>query len=266
MDLVITQGLAALPAPLAILLTIGAPTLLALGIGAVIFSLFTPQEFTANAFVGSVKFGFVVEIYAAVAALTLVGAWDIYQTARDTLQKEVGALYTLALSIDAYDLPEQAGARSEMRMAIRNYAAAVVSADWPAMQAGMASTGSDAAFQQLAQTFMRVEPISNAQQAVAQNAAQWVANIADARIARLSVMSRTLSGLIWFLVLTVSVAVIAFQWFFGGASQGMHYAMGAVIAIIVGGVLLVAVKLAFPFVGDPPLLSPRPYFELMQVS
>jgi len=90
--------------------------------------------------------------------------------------------------------------------------------------------------------------------------------VGEARITRLSVMSRTLSGLIWALVLTVSVATIAFQWFFAGGSVTMHYAMGAVIALIVGAVLLVAIKLAFPFVGDPALLTPRPFLAMMEVS
>ncbi|RYJ04514.1 MAG: DUF4239 domain-containing protein [Acetobacteraceae bacterium] len=265
-DLLATHGIAALPTPLAAALAIGIPLLLAMGFGHVMLSLFTPQEFAANALVGSIKFSFVVEIYAAVAALTLVGSWDIYQTARDTLQKEVGAMYMLALTVDGYNLPNQQELRIEMRASIRHYAAAVVSEDWPAMQAGTPAAGSERAFQRLARAFLDADAATPSQQAVAQNTGQWVANVADARIARLSVMSRTLSGLIWMLVLAVSVAVIAFQWFFGGANQAMHYAMGAVIAVIVGAVLLVALKLAFPFVGEPALLSPRPYFALMQVS
>jgi hypothetical protein len=265
MDLLATHGIAALPTLLAAAITVGLPLLLALGFGHVMFSLFTAQEFAANAFVGSIKFGFVVEIYAVVAALTLVGSWDIYQSSRDTLQKEVGAIYMLALAVDGYGLPDQQARRGEMRAAIRGYASAVVSEDWPMMQAGTTGAGSEHAFQRLARAFLDADLATPAQQAVAQNVVQWVANVADARIARLSVMSRTLSGLIWLLVLTVSVAVIAFQWFFGSANQAMHYAMGAVVAAIVGAVLLVALKLAFPFVGDPALLTPRPYFELMQV-
>jgi hypothetical protein len=86
------------------------------------------------------------------------------------------------------------------------------------------------------------------------------------RIARLSVMSRSLSTLIWLLVLTCSVSVISFQWFFAGGSMAMNFAMGSVIALIVGAVLLVAIKLAHPFVGDPPLLTPRPFLALMEVT
>jgi hypothetical protein len=41
--------------------------------------------------------------------------------------------------------------------------------------------------------------------------------------------------------------------------------MAAVIAVIVGSVLLVAIKLAFPYVGEPPMLSPAPFLRMMDL-
>ncbi|NKC32289.1 bestrophin-like domain [Falsiroseomonas selenitidurans] len=265
-ELSLPHHIAALPGWLAILLTAGVPVLLALGLGYLMHQLFTPQEFAANVQVGAVKYGFVVEIYAVVAALALVGAWDIYQTARDTMQKETSSLYMLALSVDAFDGPAFEPARQAMRSAIRGYAGAVVGEDWPAMQAGQPTTGSEVAFQRLARVFLDLDGSTGGQLSLQQKINDWVSEVGEARIARLSVMSRTLSGLIWALVLTVSVATIAFQWFFGGGHATMHYAMGLVIALIVGAVLLVALKLAFPFVGDPALLTPRPFLALMEVT
>lgn len=98
----LVQFLTALPLPLLILVALGVPLLLAVGIGHVIQALFTPQELAANAAVGATKYSFIVEVYAVVAALTLVGSWDIYQTSRDNLQREAGGLYLLALSVPSY--------------------------------------------------------------------------------------------------------------------------------------------------------------------
>ncbi len=265
MDMLLPHELAALPAWLGMLLAITVPVVLALMIGRVIFSLFTPQEFLANAQVGATKYGFIVEIYAVVAALALVGAWDTYQTARDTLQKEAAGLYMLAHAVDTFDGPALQPVREEMRGALRAYASAVAEEDWPAMQAGIGSNASDAAFSRLTRVFLDADGEKPSQQVLQQKTGDWLGQVAEARIARLSVGSRTLSGLIWMLVLTTSVAVIAFQWFFGGGTAAMHYAMGAVIAVIVGSVLLVSLKLAYPFVGDPPLLTPRPFLALMEI-
>ncbi|NKE44886.1 DUF4239 domain-containing protein [Roseomonas frigidaquae] len=266
MEFSLPHHIAAMPGWLAIMLTAGVPVLLALALGHAMHQIFTPQEFAANAQIGAVKYGFVVEIYAVVAALALVGSWDIYQTARDTVQQETSNLYMLALAVDSFGGADLAPARDEMRTAIRLYAGAVVANDWPVMQAGQPGTGSEAAFQRLARAFLDVEGRSDGQHALKQNVGDWLAAVAKARIERLSVMSRTLSGLIWALVLTVSVATISFQWFFGGGHVALHYTMGAIIALIVGAVLLVSLKLAFPFVGDPALLTPRPYLSLMEVT
>jgi len=262
----VTSLLAELPLPVAALIAVGVPLLVAVLLGNIILALFTEQELGQNAFLASVKYGFVVEIYAAVAALTLVGAWDIYSTMREILQREAHALYMLALSVDTYGAPEQAVLRDAMRAAIRAYAADIVSLDWPSLRAGVTVTGSDAAFHRLARVFLGAPPATPAQEALAQNIPAWVAQAAEARISRLSVTSRALSSLIWFLVMLVSVAVIVFQWFFSGPQKGLHSAMGLVTAMIVGGVLLVAVKLAHPLAGDAPLLSNRPFLELMQVQ
>ncbi len=257
--------IAALPLLYAALIMIGVPLLLAIIVGVVISSLFTPQEFAQNAFMVSMKFGFVVQVYAVVAALTLVGAWDIYQTSRDQVQRETGALYLLAHAVDTYALPQQAPARNEMRAAIRNYASSVAFGDWAQMKAGVHSHTSDAAYTRLARAFMDVEPVTGAQQGVAQNTPEWLARVAESRIGRLSVSTRALSQLIWLLCIAVSVSVLSFQWLFTGSNNVIHIALGAGSAIVVGGVLLVALKLSYPFIGSPPLLSPGPFFQLMEL-
>lgn len=266
MESAFSFAIAAMPSWLAILITAGVPVAMAIFLGTVMQTVFTPQEFAANAATGATKYGFVVEIYAVVAALALVGGWDIYQNQRDILQKEATGIYMLALSVDTFDGPAFEENRQEMRAAIRNYASSVVSIDWPQMQVGQSSTGSEAAYQRLVRAFFDVDGETSGQTSLQQNIPVWIADVAESRIARLSVMSRSLSTLIWVLVLTCSVSVIVFQWFFAGGSMAMNFAMGSVISLIVGAVLLVAIKLAHPFVGDPALLTPRPFLALMEVT
>lgn len=262
----VIQFLSGLPLPLLLLASLGVPLLIALILGQAILAFFTPRELTANSAVGAAKYSFIVEVYAVVAALSLVGAWDIYQTSRDHLQRETGGLYLLALSVPSYGDPAQAAQRAEMYAAIRGYAAAVAVQDWPHMLAANNRSGSDIEFQRLVRAFLDVEPVNGAQQALSQNMVGWVAQVSEARIARLSQHSRTFATLIWILVLLVSVAVLAFQWFVGSATNAVNYTMGGVIALIVGVVLMVSGKLAFPFNGDPPFLSPAPFFQLMGVG
>jgi len=262
----LVQFLVSLPLPVMLLVALSVPLLMAFAIGQMILSAFTPQELTANSTVGIAKYGFVVEVYAVVAALTLVGSWEIYQTSRDHLQREAGGLYLLALSVPSYGEAAQAPRRAEMYASLRDYASAVATKDWPHMIAANGRSGSDVEFQRLTRAFVDAEPLTGAQQALAQNVVGWIAQVSEARNARLSQHSRTFGTLIWILVLTVSVAVLVFQWFVGSASNGVHYAMGAVIALIVGVVIVVAGKLGFPFNGEPPFLSPSPFYQMMAVG
>lgn len=262
----VIQFLSGLPLPLLLLASLGVPLALALILGQAILAVFTPQELTANSTVGTAKYSFIIEVYAVVAALSLVGAWDIYQTSRDNLQRETGGLYLLALSVPSYGDASQAAHRAEMYASIRGYAGAVAVQDWPHMLAANNRSGSDIEFQRLVRAFLDIEPVNAAQQALSQNMVGWVAQVSEARIARLSQHSRTFGTLIWILVLLLSVAVLAFQWFVGSATNAVNYTMGGVIALIVGVVLLVSGKLAFPFNGDPPFLSPAPFYQLMAVG
>jgi hypothetical protein len=266
LDAELIQLVSALPLPALIGVTLGVPLFLALLLGGMVQALFTPRELASNAEVGVAKYGFIVEVYAVVAALTLVGSWGIYQTAREDLRHESGALFMLASAVPTYASPEQAPQRAEMYAAIRAYAAAVAALDWPQMQRATNRSGSDEEFQRLARAFLDAEPVTAAQQALAQNVAGWLHQIADARIARLSANSRSFGALIWVLVLLVSVAVLVFQWFIGSTTAPVHYAMAGVIALIAGTVLAISVKLAFPFAGDPPFLSPAPFIQLMRVG
>jgi hypothetical protein len=265
MDMLLAQSIASLSLPVAVFTTVLLPVILAIGIGGIIHSVFTPQELATNAAVGYAKFSVLTEIYAVIAALTLVGSWDIYQNSRDVIQRETNALYMLALSAEAYGKPVQEELRVAMRFSIRNYASEVVGEEWPVMQGRGRTENSENAFQLLAETFLTAEPLTDAQRAIAPNIPQWISNISETRITRLSMMSRTISSIVWTLLLASSAAILAFQWFFAGARSGIHFAMGIVISMIIGGVLLTCLKLAFPFNGDYPLLSSRPFLAIMEI-
>jgi hypothetical protein len=265
LDAALSLTLAGMPPWLAIPLAIGGPVTAAFMLGRLATQLFTDQDFLRNARTGAVKYEFIALIYATAAALALAGSWDIYQTQRDKLQTETSRLYALALTVDAFEGAAFADRRAEMAAAIRGYASAVVTEDWPRMEHGEPSGGSERAFQRLARAFFDNNPETEGQGNLAQNYSGWLGEVAEARIARVSVVSRSLVGLVWLLLLACSVAAIGFQWFFAGSNTRINFAMGSVTAVIVGTVLLVSARLTHPFVGDPPLLSPRPFFALMEV-
>lgn len=228
----------------------------------VVNQYFTVMELAPNNIVGGFKFAFLAELYAVTVALCLVGSWEIYQSARDTVQREAATIYFLLQSIPVYNDPSQVEARQDMVQSVRNYAKAVVEKDWDNMRTGRTIAGSDPEFNLLVRAFLDVEPKTAAQQALQQNTAQWLAQVNEYRINRLSSVSRTLAGLLWLLVASSTTIALAFPWFFGSPNQLTQAIMGGLISVTMTGVLLVAVKLAYPFAGEA-LVAPGMFLTLM---
>jgi hypothetical protein len=244
----------------AILVTLGVAISL---LGAYVMNrIFTVAELEANNVVAGYKYTAIAEFYAVIIALGLVGAWEIYQNARDTVQREASSLYFLLQAAPTYSQPEQQADRQRMETSIKDYAKAVVERDWSNMQRGLMVPASDPEFNRLVRAFLDVQPTTAAQQALQQNTAQVVMEMNQLRIQRLSSVSRTLSGIVWVLIALGAFIVVAFPWFFGTVNQLTQAVMGALASVVMTGILLVAVKLAFPFAGEP-LVTPAIFLTLM---
>ena len=145
---------------------IGAGVLISLLGHYIVNQYFTVAELEPNNVVGGVKYSFIAEVYAVTVALCLVGSWEIYQNARDTVQREAASMYFLLQAVPVYSEPGQEGARQAMEFGVRNYAKAVVEKDWDNMRLGRTVSSSDPEFNLLVRAYLDVEPKSGAQQAL----------------------------------------------------------------------------------------------------
>lgn len=255
--------IAALPAWLGVLICGLVPSVAALLVGRIITSIFTGRELSENAPAGVVKFNTILNIFAVICALVLVGSWEVYNSMRDAVQKEASALYLLHLIVDVFRDPQHAEMRAEMRAALNAYASAVAEIDWPYLAVGGVTNQSEAAFVRLARAFFDVTPSDLVQDSLSSNTSIYMQSLVEARIQRMWAPQRTLTNLIWILFLAGSVSVLSFQWFFSSGNSYVQYMMGFIITFLIGLVMFTAVKLAFPFSGSAPLLTNQPFFNLM---
>lgn len=255
--------IAGLPPVLGVLVCGMVPSLAALLIGRMITSVFTGRELSENAPAGVVKFNTILNIFAVISALVLVGSWEVYNSMRDAVQKEASALYLLHLIIDVFRDPQHAELRAEMRAALNAYATSVAEVDWPYLAAGGVTDRSEAAFVRLARAFLDVTPGDLIQDSLSSNTSIYMQSLVEARIQRMWAPQRTLTNLIWILFFASSVSVLSFQWFFSSGNSYVQYMMGFIIAFLIGLVIFTAIKLAFPFSGSPALLTNQPFLNLM---
>lgn len=249
--------LANLPLALSAPLIVGVGVMLSLVGTYVTSNLFTDLELQANNAVGGPKFTFIGQVYSVTLALALVGAWDVYQSARDGVQREAVVLKALDGASQVFSEPEQQPARVEIRRTIRSYSHAVVTKEWKTMHQGLDDPEASRRLNRLVELYTTLKPLNAAQVTSQHNAMRLLEDLTRYRISRVSTLSNTLVGLIWVLVLAGAFVTIAFTWFLGSPNTLAQAAMSAIIAAFIMMHLLVILKLTHPFAGETAI-SPNP--------
>jgi len=240
------------------------PALCALLVGRIITSVFTRAELDQNASLGTAKFNILVNIYSVVLALTLVGSWDSYNAIRDNVKKEVSSLYILNLVIDMYRGDENAAMRNEMRLSMSRYISAMVDGEWPYLRTGVMERSAEPEFRRMMRSFLDVSPTDQFQDSLSGNSSLFLESVSDARISRLWAHSRAMFAMGWALLFSTTVAVLSFQWFFGGGMGALQYTLGLGVSLISGLVMFLSARLAYPFSGTEPLITYLPYLRILE--
>ena len=255
--------LARIPLDIAVPLLIGIAVLISIIGTWIVNTIYTPFQLEPNNAIGGIKFGFLGEIYAVTLALALIGAFDRYTEAQTTVQKEVATLVALARAADVYDQPGQSEDRARMKSAVREYARAVVEKEWRTMSIGIPSFEVTHRLNQLSDVYLKVEPITNAQQALQQNTVECVRQVNESRSFRLTTVSRSLVSLVWILLGMGTAIAIVFPWFFGSANVVIQGLMSAILISFLVMHLVVVLHLAYPFVGETAV-SPSVFLAIAQ--
>ncbi|NQW08745.1 MAG: DUF4239 domain-containing protein [Alphaproteobacteria bacterium] len=226
-------------------------------------SVFTPFQLEPNNLVGGVKFAFLGEVYAVTLGLALIGAFDIYTTAQTNAQREVSTLVSLERATAVYAEPSQAAERAAMRRTIKEYARAVVEKEWRVMSYGIADHEVSLRLVDMANAFLRIEPLTAAQQAAQQNTVEWVRQINEYRTFRLTTVSRSLIAMVWTVLVTGTLTAIVFPWFFGSVNLTAQVLMSGLLVSFLMLHLLMVLQLSYPFIGDTSV-SPNAFLEVAQ--
>jgi hypothetical protein len=242
-------------------LALSAPLIIGVGVGAslvgayVTSNFFTDVELQANNAVGAPKYTFIGQVYSVTLALALVGAWDVYQSARDGVQREAVVLVALDRAAQVFSEPAQQPARVEIRRTIRLYVHAIVTKEWKIMHQGLDDPEATQKLNRLVELFTTLEPLNVAQVTSQQNAMRLLEDLTRYRVSRVNTLSNTLIALIWALVLAGALVTIGFPWFFGSPNTLAQAAMSAIIAAFIMMHLLVILKLTHPFAGETAISS-----------
>lgn len=232
---------------------------------------FGEQQLELNNILGGFQYLAMSQVYGAFLGFLLLGTYQRYDAVRNSIVTEANALTTLDRLAGAFP----AGARDQFRGALRDYAHEVVDVEWPQMGQRKADLGTAPPLDTLYYVFGAIEPTSSnlhvfkelpttdtKQLELANYARELVDVIRDMRGVRVLRSLGSMQILLWVAVITGTAVAMIFPWFFGTANPAAAFAMSVLSIVMMTSIILVVLKLSYPF-GGTQGLQPTPYLAFL---
>lgn len=238
---------------LGFLMVVLAPTAIVFAASCLIRRTAPLEWLRRNNEVGGYKYQAVSAIYAVLIGFVVVAVWERFHEAEGHVTTEATAWTTLnRLSIG---LPEEAAAG--VREAALAYLDLTVRQEWPAMARREALPQVGIALTEVTRRYLAIADESHRTQTVVSKSIDLLADISQARRARLGAMAGSVPRILWFSLVAGSVIMVGFSFLLGSENLIGQAVMTAMVAFTVTSLLFVAVLLDQPFSG-PASIGTQP--------
>jgi hypothetical protein len=184
--------------------------------------------------------------YAVLLGLVVVAAWEQFQTARNTTEREASELAEVFWL--GHRLPEAEGHR--LQELARSYARVVVDEEWPLIARGGSSPRAWELMDEIRLTIQNMNPDTEAEQVLYEQGLERVYDLADARRDRLLDAREGIPPILWVVLVVGAIVTVGFTYLFGLDDTTTHMLMVALLALIIGLILFTIGSLEYPFSGD----------------
>ena len=196
--------------------------------------------------------------YAVLLGLVVVAAWEQFQTARNTAEREADELAEIFWL--GHRLPPAEGHR--LQELSRSYARVVVDEEWPMLARGESSPRAWALIDEIRLTLQNQDPHTQAEQVLYDQGLERIHDLADARRDRLVEAREGIPLMLWVVLVVGAIVTVGFTYLFGMDSNTTHTLMVALLALVIGLVLFTIGSIEYPFSGDVRL-SPEAFHQVL---
>jgi hypothetical protein len=186
-------------------------------------------------------------IYAVLLGFVVIVSWENFSAAEDVVGQEASALRTMYR--DSVAFPPLV--REQIHTDVRDYAAAAVEDEWPAMARG--EPGSPEVARVLDETSEHLASLvtTNQDELLYKGIeADRFNDLVTARSARLDFVDQGVPAVLWVALVVGAAVTIGFTMIFGLRSALLHTIMTGSLTALIGVLLVVALALDHPFAGD----------------
>ena len=184
--------------------------------------------------------------YAVLLGLVVVAAWEQFQTARNTTEREASELAEVFWL--GHKLPEAEGHR--LQELARSYARVVMDEEWPLIARGGSSPRAWELMDEIRLTIQNMNPDTEAEQVLYDQGLERVYDLADARRDRLLDAREGIPPILWVVLVVGAIVTVGFTYLFGLDDTTTHTLMVALLALVIGLILFTIGSLEYPFSGN----------------
>jgi hypothetical protein len=126
----------------------------------------------------------------------------------------------------------------------------VVKEEWPLMGQGRSSPKAWATLDEMRGAIQGLDPTTDAQQVLYEQALERVHGVADARRERLLDAREGIPAILWVVLIVGGIITVGFTYLFGLEDTTVHLLMVAALALTISLTLFTVAALDYPFSGD----------------
>jgi hypothetical protein len=192
-------------------------------------------------------------VYAVLLGLLTVATFQTTKDLQDHVADEASSLSTMYHSADGYPEP----LRSQLKSELRDYTRYVIEKDWPAHRQARTPQGGEHRLQAIREALFSFEPKSKTQEVLHGEIIRQFNAMSVSREERLSAVSSSMPGVLWYVVIFGGVLTVVFLWM-------IHMEFIPQIFLVVLTAVFIGLMTFLIFAMDHPLqgavsVGPRPF-------
>ena len=236
------------------------PALLLTVFGTLLVRWLFSDQVAPDSSVGPTKVGFMAQVYSVMLGFLVAATYAQYGETRTWVRQEVESL-RLIRNITSDVATPQAEA---LKIAVSDYARAVVEGEWELLAFGDESPQAEAALASMLTALPDPDPDGSLSTALAVGQLRdLIQNVAIARVERISAApDRKIANLLSGVLVLITGLAISIAWFLRGPSVVVHLILGGILVTTFLSLILLSVELIYPFAGDLSI-QPDEFRELI---
>jgi uncharacterized protein DUF4239 len=196
----------------------------------------------------------IMVFYGLALALTAVHLWEMHQDVAKVTARESALLATLWRDISEYPEPT----RSLLQAGLKDYVDYTIHEAWPLQRKGIVPKEGIDRIDRFQATLMQFEPKTEGEKLLMAQALRSYDTMVEVRRIRLDAVEMRLPGVMWVMIVFGAAISLVSSYYFPVEDFRVHATQVALLAALIGLVIIMIVAVDRPFHGDMGLTA-APY-------